>query len=163
MHSGWDASYNKWMPSVPPSILDLHVMLSSISLLQVIGTNRWLRRHVYPQLDICVISNRGTRILSAIEQQESLWHRTYHWYCLRHIASNYYQKYCSIAERAQVTDIDPISFVDEVYKLENLYNAWRHVFPPVPDERGCSSSHSVDYDLCILGCHRASFGLRIGV
>ncbi|KAH1121401.1 hypothetical protein J1N35_004561 [Gossypium stocksii] len=27
--------------------------------------------------------------------------------------------------------LDPMSFVDEVYKLENLYNVWRHVFPPV--------------------------------
>ncbi|MFQ6656162.1 hypothetical protein Gotur_026388, partial [Gossypium turneri] len=31
--------------------------------------------------------------------------------------------------------LDPMSYVDEVYKLENMYNVWRHVFPPVPDER----------------------------
>ncbi|MFQ6653151.1 hypothetical protein Gotur_024696, partial [Gossypium turneri] len=30
---------------------------------------------------------------------------------------------------------DPMSYVDEVYKLENMYNVWRHVFPPVLDER----------------------------
>ncbi|MFQ6661328.1 hypothetical protein Gotur_029525, partial [Gossypium turneri] len=28
-----------------------------------------------------------------------------------------------------------MSYVDEVYKLENMYNIWRHVFPPVLDER----------------------------
>ncbi|KAH1073928.1 hypothetical protein J1N35_026256 [Gossypium stocksii] len=31
--------------------------------------------------------------------------------------------------------LDPIGFVNEVYKLEKLYNVWRHVFPSVPDER----------------------------
>ncbi|MFQ6627259.1 hypothetical protein Gotur_005402, partial [Gossypium turneri] len=31
--------------------------------------------------------------------------------------------------------LDPMSYVDEVYKLENMYNVWRHVFQPVPDER----------------------------
>ncbi|MFQ6667987.1 hypothetical protein Gotur_033821 [Gossypium turneri] len=31
--------------------------------------------------------------------------------------------------------LDPMCYVDEVYKLENMYNVWRHVFPPVPDER----------------------------
>ncbi|KAH1039447.1 hypothetical protein J1N35_041190 [Gossypium stocksii] len=30
--------------------------------------------------------------------------------------------------------LDPMSFVNEVYKLENLYNVWRHVLPLVPDE-----------------------------
>ncbi|MFQ6665322.1 hypothetical protein Gotur_032091 [Gossypium turneri] len=30
--------------------------------------------------------------------------------------------------------LDPMSYVDEVYKLENMYNVWRHVFLPVPDE-----------------------------
>ncbi|MFQ6625866.1 hypothetical protein Gotur_006136 [Gossypium turneri] len=31
--------------------------------------------------------------------------------------------------------LDPMRYVDEVYKLENMYSVWRHVFPPVPDER----------------------------
>ncbi|KAK5794133.1 hypothetical protein PVK06_035340 [Gossypium arboreum] len=30
--------------------------------------------------------------------------------------------------------LDPMSFVDDVYKLEYLYNVWRHVFPPLLDE-----------------------------
>ncbi|KAH1132011.1 hypothetical protein J1N35_003389 [Gossypium stocksii] len=31
--------------------------------------------------------------------------------------------------------LDPISYVDEMYKIEYMYNVWRHVFLPVPDER----------------------------
>ncbi|KAH1121868.1 hypothetical protein J1N35_005028 [Gossypium stocksii] len=31
--------------------------------------------------------------------------------------------------------LDPMSYVDDVYKIEYIYNVWRHVFPPVPDER----------------------------
>ncbi|MFQ6621170.1 hypothetical protein Gotur_002349, partial [Gossypium turneri] len=30
--------------------------------------------------------------------------------------------------------LDPMRYMDEVYKLENMYNSWRHVFPPVLDE-----------------------------
>ncbi|KAH1083510.1 hypothetical protein J1N35_023271 [Gossypium stocksii] len=35
--------------------------------------------------------------------------------------------------------LDPMSYVDDVYKIEYMYNVWRHVFPPVPDERKWSS------------------------
>ncbi|PPS04845.1 hypothetical protein GOBAR_AA15812 [Gossypium barbadense] len=35
--------------------------------------------------------------------------------------------------------LDPISYVDEVYKIEYMYNVWRHVFPLVSDERKWSS------------------------
>ncbi|KAH1066861.1 hypothetical protein J1N35_031848 [Gossypium stocksii] len=31
--------------------------------------------------------------------------------------------------------LDPMSYVDDVYKIEYMYNVWRHVFPLVPDER----------------------------
>ncbi|KAK5825460.1 hypothetical protein PVK06_020297 [Gossypium arboreum] len=31
--------------------------------------------------------------------------------------------------------LDPMSYVDEVYKIEYMYNVWRHVLPPVSDER----------------------------
>ncbi|KAH1038222.1 hypothetical protein J1N35_039965 [Gossypium stocksii] len=30
--------------------------------------------------------------------------------------------------------LDLISYVDEVYKLEYMYNMWKHVLPLVPDE-----------------------------
>ncbi|KAK5784897.1 hypothetical protein PVK06_039438 [Gossypium arboreum] len=36
-----------------------------------------LRRHVYPQPDICFISNRGARILAAIKRQRSIWDCTH--------------------------------------------------------------------------------------
>ncbi|XP_017632498.1 uncharacterized protein LOC108474986 [Gossypium arboreum] len=31
--------------------------------------------------------------------------------------------------------LDLMSYVDEVFKLETMYNIWIHVFPPIPDER----------------------------
>ena len=31
--------------------------------------------------------------------------------------------------------LDFMNYVDEVYKIEYIYNVWRHVFPPIPDER----------------------------
>ncbi|PPS16998.1 hypothetical protein GOBAR_AA03578 [Gossypium barbadense] len=31
--------------------------------------------------------------------------------------------------------LDPITYVDQVYKIEYMYNMWRHVFPPITDER----------------------------
>ncbi|KAK5802826.1 hypothetical protein PVK06_030451 [Gossypium arboreum] len=31
--------------------------------------------------------------------------------------------------------LDPMTYVDQVYKIEYMYNVWRHVFPPIPDER----------------------------
>ena len=35
--------------------------------------------------------------------------------------------------------LDPMTYVDQVYKIEYMYNVWRHVFPPVPDKRKWSS------------------------
>ncbi|KAK5812559.1 hypothetical protein PVK06_027994 [Gossypium arboreum] len=64
-----------------------------------------LRMHVCPQPDICVISDRGTGILAAIERQGSLWHHTHYRYYLRHIASNYYRQYPSKGERRQVANM----------------------------------------------------------
>ncbi|KAK5775411.1 hypothetical protein PVK06_043297 [Gossypium arboreum] len=47
---------------------------------------------------ILLLSDQGTGILLAIERHGGLWDHTHHQYCLRHVASNYYQKYPSIAE-----------------------------------------------------------------
>ncbi|KAH1033083.1 hypothetical protein J1N35_045257 [Gossypium stocksii] len=58
-----------------------------------------LMRHICPQPNICVISDQGTEILAAIEQQGSLWHHTHHQYCLRYIASNYYRQFRSTSEK----------------------------------------------------------------
>ena len=75
------------------------------------GTDDWdfflsnLRRHVVPQPDICVISDRGAGIIAAIESQGSLWDRTYHRYCLRHVGANYYKHHPSERERKQVLNM----------------------------------------------------------
>ncbi|MFQ6624111.1 hypothetical protein Gotur_004321, partial [Gossypium turneri] len=64
-----------------------------------------LKRHVCPQPDICVISDRGTGILATFDREGSLWQRTHHRYCLRHVASNYYRQYPSKSKRRQVTNM----------------------------------------------------------
>ncbi|KAK5812676.1 hypothetical protein PVK06_028114 [Gossypium arboreum] len=48
-----------------------------------------LMRHVCLQPNICVISDKGTGILAAIERQGNLWHCTHHRYCLRHWTQAY--------------------------------------------------------------------------
>ncbi|PPS00657.1 hypothetical protein GOBAR_AA20008 [Gossypium barbadense] len=35
--------------------------------------------------------------------------------------------------------LDPMSYVDEVYELETMYNVWRHIFSPVPYEHNWPS------------------------
>ena len=64
-----------------------------------------LRRHVCPQEGICVISDRGTGIIAAIERQGGVWDNTHHRYCLRHIATNYHKHWGNAAERAQVINM----------------------------------------------------------
>ncbi|MFQ6667371.1 hypothetical protein Gotur_033416, partial [Gossypium turneri] len=45
--------------------------------------------------------------------------------------------------------LDLMRYVDEVYKLENMYNVWRHVLPPVPDERKWSSISLAPFKLLL--------------
>ncbi|XP_040944785.1 uncharacterized protein [Gossypium hirsutum] len=76
-----------------------------------------LRRHVCPQPDICVISDRGAGILAAFDREGSLWQRTDHRYCLRHIASNYYRQYPYKTERRQVTNMGYEMNKDRFYEM----------------------------------------------
>ncbi|KAH1107278.1 hypothetical protein J1N35_011046 [Gossypium stocksii] len=48
---------------------------------------------------------------------------TLHYPCTQAIAS------------CQNLRLDPMRYVDEVYKIEYMYNVWKHVFPLVLDER----------------------------
>ncbi|KAK5840144.1 hypothetical protein PVK06_009024 [Gossypium arboreum] len=118
---GCDASYNEvwqWCQVleryVPSCVTDLETETEYYNdrlLRRCQSTDDWkfflsrLRRHVCPQPNICVISDRGIGILAAIEQQRSLWHRTYHRYCLRHVASNYYGQFRFTSEKRQVTNM----------------------------------------------------------
>ncbi|KAK5825518.1 hypothetical protein PVK06_020360 [Gossypium arboreum] len=45
--------------------------------------------------------------------------------------------------------LDPMRFVDEFYKLVNMYNVWRNVFPLVPDERRWSPISSTPFKLLL--------------
>ncbi|XP_052887977.1 uncharacterized protein LOC128296587 [Gossypium arboreum] len=190
-----------------------------------------LRRHVCPQPDICVISDRGTRILASIERQgyeinKDRFHemlavlrsvneeghdylcnipfeqwtqaydgglrygqmtsnlaeginfvlkRTHHLSITSVVRETYFHLAALFLKRAarlnqgivggqsrvhltnrtcdcgrfdalrypcahviaacQNLRLDPMSYVDEVYKIEYMYKVWRHVFPPVSDER----------------------------
>ncbi|PPS20356.1 hypothetical protein GOBAR_AA00245 [Gossypium barbadense] len=68
-----------------------------------------LRRHVCPKPDICVISK------SQLSDKEA--NGITHTIACQHLR------------------LDPITYVDQVYKIEYMYNVWRHVFPSIPDER----------------------------
>ena len=52
---------------------------------------RNLRRHVTPQANLCLISDRHASIKSAYENPENGWQQspTTHVYCIRHIAQNF--------------------------------------------------------------------------
>ncbi|KAK5784865.1 hypothetical protein PVK06_039404 [Gossypium arboreum] len=43
--------------------------------------------------------------------------------------------YVHIIVACQNLRLDPMSYVNEVYKLETMYNVWRHVFSHVSDKR----------------------------
>ncbi|KAH1055535.1 hypothetical protein J1N35_033600 [Gossypium stocksii] len=77
-----------------------------------------LRRHVCPQPNIYVISDRGTEILVTIERQRSLWDHKHHWYCLRHVTSNYYGQYRSTNERRVVCNFF-YQFILPMYEINN--------------------------------------------
>ncbi|KAH1092389.1 hypothetical protein J1N35_019646 [Gossypium stocksii] len=64
------------------------------------------------------------RILSAIEREESLWQRTHHRYCLKHVASNYYMQYRSTTERRQVTNMGYEISKDRFHEMLAL---WRSI------------------------------------
>lgn len=57
------------------------------------------------QPDICIIFYKGSEIQVAIELNGSLWDRTHHMNCIRHIWSNYMGRYHKDAERQHVINI----------------------------------------------------------
>ncbi|MFQ6643803.1 hypothetical protein Gotur_018649 [Gossypium turneri] len=84
MHSGWDASYNEiWYTHrlLVAVAQDGGGRILPIAFAITLGesSDDWnfflskLRRHVCPQPDICVISDRGAGILAAFDQEGSLW------------------------------------------------------------------------------------------
>ncbi|KAH1032644.1 hypothetical protein J1N35_044818 [Gossypium stocksii] len=42
---------------------------------------------------------------------------------------------CAVQDACQNLRLDPISYVYDVYKIEYMYNLWRHIFSLVSDER----------------------------
>ncbi|MFQ6671349.1 hypothetical protein Gotur_035923 [Gossypium turneri] len=114
MHSGWPlvqidgtfmfGRYTHWLLLAVVQDGDRRILPIAFAITPGESSDDWdfflsrLRRHVYPQPDICVISDRGASILAVFDRQGSLWQCTHHRYCLRHIASNYYRQYPSKSE-----------------------------------------------------------------
>ncbi|MFQ6650150.1 hypothetical protein Gotur_023624 [Gossypium turneri] len=91
MHSRWDASYNEiwqWCQVLEYNYRLLvavaqdgsgRILSLAFAITPGESADDWdfflsrLRRHVCPQPDICVISDRDTGILAVIDQQGSLW------------------------------------------------------------------------------------------
>ncbi|GMI65818.1 hypothetical protein HRI_000251100 [Hibiscus trionum] len=78
---------------------------------------------------VCVISDRGTSLLWAIENLGDYWKPPYihHHFCLRHIAANYLQKYKNRDERQMVLDMGNSHYKQEVADLlEELRTRSKH-------------------------------------
>ena len=52
----------------------------------------------------------------------------------------------AIAACAQVR-LDHMRFINDVYRLQNMYTVWNHEFPPVPDEKMWPSISSTPFRL----------------
>ena len=80
-----------------------HIFPLAFAIVEGENTSSWswflhaLREYVTDRYGICLISDRHRGILSAIKNEEVGWSepRAVHRYCLRHVASNFNQKYKS--------------------------------------------------------------------
>ncbi|XP_031737534.1 uncharacterized protein LOC116402427 [Cucumis sativus] len=80
-----------------------HIFPLAFAIVEGENTSSWswflraLREYVTDRYGICLISDRHRDILSAINNEEVGWSepRAVHRYCLRHVASNFNQKYKS--------------------------------------------------------------------
>jgi len=66
-----------------------------------------LRSHVMPKQNICMITDRGKAILSALKSPEVAWegHGLLSIYCIRHIASNFNKKFKNAEAKRQLINM----------------------------------------------------------
>ncbi|KAK5775168.1 hypothetical protein PVK06_043037 [Gossypium arboreum] len=57
------------------------------------------------------------------------------------------QAYDGLQYACQNLRLDPMTYVDQVYKIEYMYSVWRHVFPLIPDERKWPSESLAPFKL----------------
>ncbi|PPS20303.1 hypothetical protein GOBAR_AA00287 [Gossypium barbadense] len=139
MHGRWDASYNEvwqWCQDGSGRIIPIAFAITPRE-----SADNWdffisrLKRNVCPQPDICVILDWGTGILAAIERQGSQWHCTHHRTCDCGVFDALRYPCTHAIAACQNLRLDPMTYVNQVYKIKYMYNVWRHVFPLIPDER----------------------------
>ncbi|KAH1214456.1 hypothetical protein GmHk_14G042181 [Glycine max] len=77
-----------------------HIFPIAYAIVEGETTSAWrfflknLRRHVTPQINISLISDRHSSIISAYNNPSNLWVQdTFHFFCLRHIAQNFLRGY----------------------------------------------------------------------
>ena len=76
----------------------------------------YLRRHVTPQPNLCIISDRGTSLLAALQSERVGWNgsNVSSMYCIRHIASNFNKQFKKLDLKKQVINMGmflPISCI----------------------------------------------------
>ncbi|PPS02230.1 hypothetical protein GOBAR_AA18423 [Gossypium barbadense] len=161
MHSWWDASYNEiWQWC---QVLERYVTgcITDLQTEPAYYNDRLLRGcqggHVWCAKVLQEINKakaRANTMHTVCHDQDNLWFRVTEFDKLHQgITGGQYRVHlrnrtcdcgrfdafrypCAhVIAACQNLRLDPMSYVDDVYKLEYMYNVWRHIFPPVPDER----------------------------
>ena len=67
-----------------------------------------LRQYVTPQLNLCMITDRGTSIIAALQSEEVGWEGDdlVSMYCIRHIVSNFNKKIKNAELKRQLINMD---------------------------------------------------------
>ncbi|PPS17260.1 hypothetical protein GOBAR_AA03312 [Gossypium barbadense] len=123
----WAASYksqmqggNVWCQKVVQEINKAKALANSMHAVCYDRDNLWFRVTEFDRL------NQG---IPSRQYRVHLRNRTCD--CGRFDALRYLCVHVIAAYQNQC--LDPMGYVDEVYKLECMYKVWRHVFPQVPD------------------------------
>ncbi|KAF1876747.1 hypothetical protein Lal_00031563 [Lupinus albus] len=117
-----------------------------------------LRTFVTPQPNICVISDRGTRLLAALRTQLQEWYIDESIYCICHLASNFNNEFqdsdlkdkvfqmdceefqslrlsCSRAiATCSTLNLDCSQFISPIYRLDNILKVYGLEFQPIGNE-----------------------------
>jgi len=83
-----------------------------------------LRQYVTPQPNLCLITNRGSTILSALQSKEVRWEQQglQSVYCIRHIASNFNKKFKNAELKRQLINIGIIIFLTKITLVDSDEN-----------------------------------------
>ena len=94
----------------------------------------YLRRYVTPQPNLCIISDRGTSLLAALQSERVGWNGpdVSSVYCIRHIASNFNKQFKNVDLKKQVINMGmflPIScIIFLLYYMFTIYYSFFYLF-----------------------------------